>query len=60
MKEETRKLHRYSNQVKLICKEKLKTLDIANQIIEDMPKIKEVIKIERKMKHQELDKKNKE
>lgn len=113
MKEEVRKLHRYSNQVRLVCKENLKTLEdvkvfisrtndemseyidlrkkyrnklrnckdeelikeykskisdcsliikkyrydlkIANQIIEDIPKIKEVIKIEKKMKCQELD-----
>ena len=107
MKEEVRKLQRYSNQVRLICKEKLNTLDevkvfiskindeindyidlrqnyrrksrnckdeelvkeykskisdcsliirkyrydlkIASQIIEDVPKIKDVIKIERQM-----------
>lgn len=112
MKEEVRKLQRYSNQVRLVCKENLKTLDdvkvfisktndeisdymdlrqkyrnkmrnckdenlikeykskisdcsvilkkyrynlkIANQIIEDVPKIKEVIKIERNMRNQEL------
>lgn len=115
MKEEVRKLHRYSNQVRLVCKEKLKTLDdvkvfisktndemndyidlrqkyrnklknckdenlikeykskisncslilkkyrvdlkIVNQIIEDVPKIKEVIKIEKQTKYQELDNK---
>lgn len=107
MKEEVRKLQRYSNQVRLVCKEKLNTLDevkvfiskindeindyidlrqnyrrksrnckdeelvkeykskisdcsliirkyrydlkIASQIIEDVPKIKDVIKIERQM-----------
>lgn len=112
MKEEVRKLQRYSNQVRLVCKENLKTLDdvkvfisrtkdemseyidlrqkyrnklrnckdeelikeykskisdcsliikkyrydlkIANQIIEDVPKIKEVIKIEKQMKYQGL------
>lgn len=113
MKEEVRKLQRYSNQVRLVCKENLKTLDdvkafiskindkmndyndlrqkyrnklrnckdeglineykvkisdcsliikkyrynlkIANQIIEDIPKIKEVIKIERNMRNQEFE-----
>lgn len=115
MKEEVRKLQRYSNQVRLVCKEKLNTLDevkvfiskindemndyidlrqnyrkklrnckdeelvkeykskisdcsliikkyrynlkIASQIIEDVPKIKDVIKIERQMQYQGLDKK---
>lgn len=109
MKEEVRKLQRYSNQVRLVCKENLKTLDdvkifisksndemseyiglrqryrnklrnckdenlikeckskisdcslilkkyrfdlkVANQIIEDVPKIKEVIKIEKEYKY---------
>lgn len=113
MKEEVRKLQRYTNQVRLVCKENLKTLDdvkvfiskisdemneyidlrqkyrnklrnckdenlikeckskisdcslilkkyrfdlkIANQIIEDVPKIKEVIKIERNMRNQEFE-----
>lgn len=113
MKEEVRKLQRYSNQVRLVCKEKLNTLDdvkvfiskindemndyidlrqryrnklrnckdenlikeykskisdcslilkkyrfdlkVANQIIEDVPKIKEVIKIERNMRKDELE-----
>lgn len=112
MKEEVRKLQRYSNQVRLVCKENLKTLDdvkifisktndemrdyialrqkyrnklrnckdenlikeykskisdcsfiikkyrydlkVANQIIEDVPRIKEVIKIEKQMKYQGL------
>lgn len=115
MKEEVRKLQRYSNQVRLACKEKLNTLDevkvfiskindeindyidlrqnyrrksrnckdeelvkeykskisdcsliirkyrydlkIASQIIEDVPKIKDVIKIERQMQYQGLNKK---
>ena len=115
MKEEVRKLQRYSNQVRLVCKEKLNTLDevkvfiskindeindyidlrqnyrrksrnckdeelvkeykskisdcsliirkyrydlkIASQIIEDVPKIKDVIKIERQMQYQGLNKK---
>ena len=115
MKEEARKLQRYSNQVRLVCKEKLNTLDevkvfiskindeindyidlrqnyrrksrnckdeelvkeykskisdcsliirkyrydlkIASQIIEDVPKIKDVIKIERQMQYQGLNKK---
>ena len=115
MKEEVRKLQRYSNQGRLVCKEKLNTLDevkvfiskindemndyidlrqnyrkklrnckdeelvkeykskisdcsliikkyrynlkIASQIIEDVPKIKDVIKIERQMQYQGLDKK---
>ena len=113
MKEEVRKLHRYLNQVRLVYKEKLNTLDdvkvfiskiddemrddidlrqkyrnklrnckdenlikkykikisdcsliikkyrfdlkIANQIIEDVPKIKEVIKIERNMRNHEFE-----
>ena len=113
MKEEVRKLQRYSNQVRLVCKEKLNTLDevkvfiskindeindyidlrqnyrrksrnckdeelvkeykskisdcsliirkyrydlkIASQIIEDVPKIKEVIKIERNMRNHEFE-----
>ena len=117
MKEEVRKLQRCSNQVRLVCKEKLNTLDevkvfiskindemndyidlrqnyrkklrnckdeelvkeykskisdcsliikkyrynlkIASQIIEDVPKIKDVIKIERQMQYQGLDKKRK-
>ena len=115
MKEEVRKLQRYSNQVRLVCKEKLNTLDevkvfiskindeindyidlrqnykrksrnckdeelvkeykskisdcsliirkyrydlkIASKIIEDVPKIKDVIKIERQMQYQGLNKK---
>lgn len=115
MKEEVRKLQRYSNQVRLVCKEKLNTLNevkvfiskindeindyidlrqnyrrksrnckdeelvkeykskisdcsliirkyrydlkIASQIIEDVPKIKDVIKIERQMQYQGLNKK---
>lgn len=115
MKEEVRKLQLYSNQVRLVCKEKLNTLDevkvfiskindeindyidlrqnyrrksrnckdeelvkeykskisdcsliirkyrydlkIASQIIEDVPKIKDVIKIERQMQYQGLNKK---
>ena len=115
MKEEVRKLQRYSNQVRLVCKEKLNTLDevkvfiskindeindyidlrqnyrrksrnckdeelvkeykskisdcsliirkyrydlkIASQIIEDVPKIKDVMKIERQMQYQGLNKK---
>lgn len=123
MKAEVRKLERYSNQVRLVCREKLDTLDdvkqfisktneemtdymdlrqkyrnklrnckdedlikeykskisdcsliikkyrvdlkVANQIIEDVPKIKEVIKIERNMRNKEFEvqknkKKNKE
>ena len=115
MKEEVRKLQRYSNQVRLVCKEKLNTLNevkvfiskindeindyidlrqnyrrksrnckdeelvkeykskisdcsliirkyrydlkIASQIIEDVPKIKDVIKFERQMQYQGLNKK---
>lgn len=121
MKAEVRKLERYSNQVRLVCREKLDTLDdvkqfisktneemtnyidlrqkyrnklrnckdedlikeykskisacsliikkyrfdlkVANQIIKDVPKIKEIIKIERNMRNNEYEKnkkKNKE
>lgn len=113
MKEAKRQLERYSNQVKLVCREKLETIDdvkeyiskitneiqevidirqkyrnklrnckdenlikeykakisdcsnflkikrfdlkVANQIIEDIPKIKETIRIEKQIKYQELD-----
>lgn len=113
MKEEVRKLQRYSNQVRLVCKENLKTLDdvkvfisktndeisdyidlrhkyrnklrnckdensikeykskisdcslilkkyrfdlkVANQIIEDVPRIKEVIRSEKKMRKEEFE-----
>ena len=112
MKQEVRKMERYSNQIRLIAKEKLKTIDdvksyisqtekniaevtgirqkyrnklrnckddelikeyktkrdecttilkdyrnklkVANQIIEDNPKIKEVIRIERQARNEEL------
>ena len=121
MKEAKRQLERYSNQVRLVCREKLETIDgvkeyiskvtdeikekaderqryrnklrnckddvlikeykgkicecsdflikqrfnlkVANQIIEDVSKIKETIRIEKKMKRQELEQgkiKNKE
>lgn len=113
MKAEVRKLEKYSNQVRLVCREKLETIDnvntfiekttteieeiadirqkyrnklrnckddelikeyknkisecsnllkikrfdlkIAKQIIEDIPKIKETIRIEKQMKYQELE-----
>ena len=41
----------------LILKKYRVDLKIVNQIIEDVPKIKEVIKIEKQTKYQELDKK---
>ena len=90
MKQEVRKMERYSNEIRLIVTEKLKTLDgvknyisqteediesvtnlrqectnmlnkyrknlkIANYILEDTPKVKEVIKIERHMKRAQED-----
>ena len=52
MKQEVRKMERYSNEIILIVSEKLKT---ANYILEDMSKIKEVIKIEMRMKNGQED-----
>ena len=62
IKQEVRKMERYSNEIRLIVSEKLKTIEDVKSYtsqtekdIEDTPKVKEVIKIEMQMKNGQED-----